>query len=45
MATFLAALLRPFVLLAILGALLLVRYCVIWWMPECKLKRILLLKV
>ena len=42
---FWAKLLQPFALLAWLGALLLVRYLVIWFMPESKLKNLLLLRV
>jgi hypothetical protein len=45
MATFLAALLRPFALLLILGALLAVRHAVMRWMPPGWLKRLLLRKV
>jgi hypothetical protein len=41
-ATFLAAVLRPFFLLAVLGALLFIRYAIIWWWPEGKVKRFLL---
>ena len=41
----LAMLLRPFVLLAILGSLLCVRYAIIWWFPEGKVKRLLLYRV
>lgn len=45
MSVFFAYLLKPFVLLAALGLLLLIRYLVIWFMPDCKLKRIFLLRV
>ena len=41
----LALFLKPFVLLGFLGALLLVRYLVIWLCPEGRLKRLLLLRV
>jgi hypothetical protein len=41
----LALIIRPFVLLAFLTCLLFVRYLVIWFMPECKLKRVLLIDV
>lgn len=44
-ATFYAALLKPVALLLFLGALLCVRYAIIWWMPEGKLKRFLLIDV
>ena len=40
-----ALLLKPFVLLAFLGLLLVVRYAVIWWVPEGRLKRLLLRRV
>lgn len=42
---FWAILLKPFFLLGFLTALLLVRYLVKWFMPECRLKRLLLLRV
>ncbi len=45
MSFFLAQLLKPFVLLAILGGLLLCRYLVIWFLPNSRLKRLLLLRV
>jgi hypothetical protein len=46
MATFLAALLRPLVLFIVLACILLpIRYAVIRFMPEGRLKRILLLRV
>lgn len=45
MATFLAALLRPFVLLMILGGLLAVRHAVMHWMPDGRIKRLLLREV
>jgi len=45
MSFFLAQLLKPFALLAILGGLLLCRYLVIWYWPEGRLKRLLLLRV
>lgn len=45
MATYLAILLKPIILLLFLGVLLFVRYAVIWWVPEGKLKRLLLLRV
>ena len=41
----LALILRLFALLAFLTCLLFIRYFVIWYMPECKLKRILLIDV
>jgi len=37
--------LRGPALLLILGALLCIRYAVIWLMPDCKLKRLLLTRV
>ena len=45
MSIFLSALLKPFVLLAVLGFLLCIRYAVIWWWPEGKVKRFLLQRV
>ncbi len=45
MAIFLAALLKPIALLAILGALLAVRHAVIQWMPDSRLKRLLLKQI
>ena len=45
MSVFFAYLLKPFILLAALGSLLVVRYLVIWFMPDCRLKQILLLRV
>ena len=36
---------KPFALLAILGFLLVCRYLVIWYMPEGKLKNILLTRL
>lgn len=45
MSVFLANLLKPFVLLGILGGLLFCRYLVIWFMKDGKLKRLLLLRV
>ena len=45
MSFFLAQVLKPFALLAILGGLLLCRYLVIWYWPEGRLKRLLLLRV
>jgi len=41
----LALILKPFVLLASLTCLLFIRYLIIWFMPECKLKRVLLTEV
>lgn len=38
-------LLKPFVLLAFLVGLLLVRFLIIWFMPACRLKSLLLLRV
>lgn len=40
-----AIILKPFILLTALGLLLCVRYAVIWWVPEGRLKRLLLRKV
>jgi len=40
-----AQLLKPFALLVILGGLLFCRHLVIWYWPEGKLKRLLLLRV
>lgn len=45
METFIAAALKPFALLAILGGLLAVRHAVKRWLPEGKLKRLLLTEV
>ncbi len=45
MSVALAMLLKPFVLLAFLTALLCVRFAIIKFMPECKFKRILLTRV
>jgi hypothetical protein len=36
---------KPFVLLALLGALLLIRLAVIRWFPEGKIKKLLLIQV
>ena len=44
MSVFWAKLLQPFVLLVFLGFLLLIRYLVIWFLPDSKLKRFLLLR-
>lgn len=44
MTVFWAKVLQPFVLVVALGLLLVCRYLVIWFMPECRLKRILLLR-
>ena len=42
----LALLLRPLALFLILGCVLLpIRYAVIWWFPEGRIKRFLLLRV
>lgn len=38
-------LLKPFALLALLGFLLLCRYIVIWYLPDCRIKRLLLARV
>lgn len=40
-----AMLLKPFALFLFLALLLCARYAVIWWMPECRLKRLLLLRI
>jgi hypothetical protein len=40
-----AMLLKPFALFAFLGLLVCVRYAVIWWFPECWLKRLLLRRI
>lgn len=40
-----AMLLKPFALFAFLALLLCVRYAVIKLMPECRLKRLLLIRV
>lgn len=40
-----ALLLKPFALFAFLALLLCVRYAIIKWMPECRLKRLLLIRV
>lgn len=40
-----AMFLKPFALVAFLGALLCVRYAVIKWFPKCWLKDLLLTKV
>lgn len=45
MELFLAAALRPLGLLLLLGALLAVRMAVIRWVPDCRLKRLLLLEL
>jgi hypothetical protein len=45
MSVFWAYILKPFALLAILSVLLIVRYLVIWFLPESRLKRILLKRV
>jgi hypothetical protein len=45
MTTFLAAALKPVVLLGVLGALLAVRHTLMRFMPEGKLKRLLLLEL
>ena len=40
-----AALIKPFALLAFLGLLLCIRYAAIWFLPEGRVKRLLLLRV
>lgn len=46
MTLFLAALLRPFILLVLLGCILLpIRYAIIKWWPEGRVKRLLLYRV
>lgn len=46
MTLFLAAFLRPFVLFFILACVLLpIRFAVMKWMPECRLKRLFLLRI
>jgi hypothetical protein len=40
-----AMVLKPFALFLLLAVLLCARYAVIWWLPECALKRLLLLRV
>lgn len=45
MTFFIATALKPVVLLIVLTALLVVRYCVIWFFPEGKIKRLLLLDI
>lgn len=40
-----AQVLKPFALLLILGGLLLCRFLVIWYWPEGRIKRLLLLRV
>lgn len=40
-----AMLLKPLVLFGFLALLLCARYAVIWWFPECWLKRLLLTKI
>jgi len=40
-----AMVLKPFALFLLLALLLCVRYAVIWWVPECALKRLLLRRV
>jgi hypothetical protein len=41
----LAMAMKPLALLMFLGFLLLCRYVVIWFMPDCAIKRLLLLRV
>jgi len=45
MAFALAMALKPLVLFAFLALLLCVRYAVIWWVPDCWFKRLLLARV